>query len=88
MRVSSARRRLPSRRRLASCSAPSSLFSMFDEALRASLVGRVPGLAAPPRVDVAAESREPKIGDLHLGLALIRKIALEAPPAEIAPTKR
>ena len=27
---------------------------MFDEALRASLVGRAPGLAAPPRVDVAA----------------------------------
>ena len=33
---------------------PSSLLSIFDAVRRASLVGRAPGLAAPPRVDVAA----------------------------------
>ena len=63
LRVSSARRRPPGGRRLASCNAPSSLcFWMVDEA-----------------------SRNQKVRDLHLGLALVGEVALEAPPAEIAP---
>ena len=30
-------------------------------------------------------SRNQKVRDLHLGLALVGEVALEAPPAEIAP---
>ena len=37
---------------------------------------------------VDEESREQVVRDLHLGLALVGEVALEAPPAEVAPGER